>query len=133
MAKVFNGTAHPINIITNGVFNPEIRKYVIPDGELPNITMVIQKNEMLSAKIETMEIPVNDINGIPVFTKIPEGECDMPPVDEYDVIICSQLYISAVKVFYNKTSLASLYTICDPVYSHDGKTVLGCRGICKAF
>jgi hypothetical protein len=127
MAKIFNGTPHPINIVANAVFQVDIRKYVVPDGIEPQIAASIPSNGVLSAKVDTVD--GGNIDGIPVFTKNIAG-CDTLP-DGYDIYIVSQLYVSAARACGIDTS--KLYTVADPVYTSDGRTILGSRGICPAF
>ena len=99
MVRIFNGTPHPINVVKNGVSNPEIRKISIPsDG-------------MLSAKIETIEVDAMD--GIPVFGKKVTA-CDPLP-EGYDVVIVSALFVTAARSVGMETS--RLFTVADPVYS----------------
>lgn len=127
MPKIYNGTPHPINIVANSVYHADIRKYIIPEGTEPKIVASVPSDGILSAQIETVES--EPINGIPVYTKAITG-CNPLP-DGYDIYIVSQLYVSAVRAAGMDTS--KLYTIADPVYSADGRTVLGSRGICPAF
>lgn len=124
---IFNGTPHELNFVTNGVADTAIRKLVIPFGEEPEIVMSIPSSGMLSAKIETVQ--TESIDGIPVFAKRVTG-CDPIPED-YEVIVVSALYVSAARAMGLETS--RLYTVADVVYSQDGRTILGCRGICPAF
>jgi hypothetical protein len=124
---IFNGTPHAINIITNGVSDPQIRKMVVPAGVEPEISTVIPSHGMLSAKISTVE--AEPIGGIPIFSKVITGIEPIPA--EYDVVIVSALYVSAARAAGLPTD--KLYTVADPVYSPDGRTILGCRGICPAF
>ncbi|NLZ54040.1 MAG: hypothetical protein GX892_13025 [Thermoanaerobacteraceae bacterium] len=125
MKKVYNGTPHSINIIEGAIFDPSIRKYVAR-GEVTMVTS-IPSNGVLSAKIDTVNLP--DIDGIPVYGKAIVG-CDPLP-EGYDLYIVSALYASAVRAQGGDTS--KLYTVADPVYTEDGRTILGCRGICPAF
>lgn len=127
MMKIFNGTPHPITIVSNAVFKADIRKYVVPEGVTPQIVASIPSNGILSVKIDT--VVAGCINGIPVFGKNISG-CD-PILDGYDVYIVSALYASAARACGMDTS--KLYTVADPVYSADGRTILGSRGICPAF
>jgi phosphoribosylcarboxyaminoimidazole (NCAIR) mutase len=122
--KIFNGTPHSVNVVTNGTFSPEIRKFI---ADVPEIIATILSNGVLSAKIDT--ITAAPINGIPVFEKKISG-CDELP-EGYDIYIVSALYVSTARVAGMDTS--KLYTIADPVYSLDGKTIHGSRGICPAF
>lgn len=123
--KIFNGTPHSINIVSEGIrFDSTIRKFVT---EQPVISATIPTDCMISAKIETVES--EPINGIPVFAKKITG-CDSIP-EGYDIVIVSAMYVSAAKAMGFDTS--KCYTIADPVYSTDGKTIVGSRGICPAF
>lgn len=122
-----NCTPHPLNIVNaeNVIFKAALRKYV---SEEPEILRTIPKSGMvLSAGIET--VPGNPVDGIPVFTK-KIASCDPIP-DEVDIVIVSALYVSAARAMGYDTS--RLYTVADPVYSPDGKTIVGCLGICPAF
>ena len=123
--RVFNGTPHNINIVTEARFDPTIRKYVA-DGE-PSVVANIPSDGVLSAKIETAEgEPIDDI---PVYGKKVVG-CDPIPRG-YDVVVVSALYVAAAKLM--GFDVSRLYTIADPVYTPDGKTILGCRGIAPAM
>lgn len=125
--RIFNGTPHSINIISNCVYKPEIRKYVVPEGEQPIVVKSIPSNGILSAKIQTVNAGV--VDGIPVFNKQVVGCDDLPA--GYDIYIVSALYaVTAIKMGANPSIL---YTVSDPVYSADGRTILGSRGICPAF
>jgi len=127
MIKIFNGTPHSINIVAKSEYKETIRKFVVPEGKDAEIVASIPTNSILSAKINTVD--KKPINGIPVFGKEISG-CDKLP-EGYDIYIVSALYVSAARASGMDTS--KLYTIADPVYSPDGKTILGCRGICPAF
>lgn len=126
--RIYNGTPHAINIVTGAVFKPEIRKFVVPDGIEVTVVASIPSDGVLSAKIDTVELPEID-GSIPVFGKAIVG-CDPLP-EGYDIYIVSALYASAMRQMGEDTS--KLYTVADPVYTEDGKTILGCRGICPAF
>ena len=127
MKKIFNGTPHAINININGVSDPAIRKMVIPADIQPEISISIPSNGMLSAKIDSVQ--AESIDSIPVFGK-KIASCDQIP-EGYDIVIVSALYVSAARSVGMDT--ARLYTVADPVYTADGRTILGCRGICPAF
>lgn len=128
MYKIFNGTPHFINIIREAaVYKPEIRKFVVPDGKDVTVVASIPSDGVLSAKIDTVDLP--DIDGIPVYGKSIVG-CDPLP-EGYDLYIVSALYASAMRA--QGKDISKLYTVADPVYSEDGRTILGCRGICPAF
>ncbi len=124
--SIRNFTPHSIKIVSQDscTFNPIIRKWV---SDNPQILAEIVSEGVLSAKIET--VLGDTINGIPVFSKKISG-CDPVPADG-DIIIVSALFVSAARSYGYDTS--RLYTVADPVYSLDGKTILGSRGICPAF
>lgn len=124
MTKIFNGTPHAINVIDNGVFDAAIRKHVTDN---PNVVASIPSNGMLSAKVSTVD--ADPINGIPVFTKAFTGVDTLP--EGFDVYIVSAMYGSAAKAVGMDTS--KMFTVADPVYSTDGKTIHGCKGICPVI
>lgn len=122
MNNIFNGTPHAINVVEGSVFNSAIRKYT--GGR---VVLSIASNGMLNAKIlNTVE---NPIEGIPVFGKSFSGVDALP--EGYDIYIVSALYSSAAQ----KAGLdcSKIFTVADPVYTEDGNSFLGCRGICPAF
>lgn len=130
MKKIYNGTPHSINIIDGSRFDPSIRKYVaegVAEGKEVTVVASIPSNGVISAVIETAEM--EPINGIPVYGKKIAGIDPLP--EGYDVYVVSALYASAMRQLGGDTS--KLYTVADPVYSEDGRTILGCRGICPAF
>lgn len=127
MTKISNFTPHELNFYgTNDVsFDPKIRKYCLRVEASP--IRSIQSSGMLSAKISSM--PEKEINQIPVIVKKVTG-CDPMP-DGEGIIIVSALYaMAAQKMGFD---MARIYTIADPVFTPDGKTVLGCLGICPAI
>ena len=121
MTKIFNGTHHAINIIDNGTFDANIRKHVT---DAPNVVASLPSNGVLNARTTTVEIDA--INGIPVFGKSFTGVDALP--DGFDIYIVSAMFASAARATGQNTS--KLFTIADPVYSTDGKTIHGCKGIC---
>ncbi len=125
MSKIFNGTPHPITVLSDSciTYREDIRKYVC-SGELV-VVAEIPSHGVLSAKMDTVE--VGRVGDIPVFAKKITG-CDPIP-EGYDIVVVSALYATAAKTAGLDTS--RLYTIGDPVYSEDGRTILGCRGIAK--
>lgn len=133
--SVFNGTPHSITIIGNSVYKPEIRKWVIPNGMEPVILGSIPSSGILSAKIESTEpVPLliegsDGVISIPSFGKKVTGVDELP--SGYSVYIVSALYASAYSKVHG--NMNCLYTVADPVYSEDGRTILGSRGICPAF
>lgn len=121
MTKIFNGTPHAINIIDNGIYDPNIRKFVTDN---PIVLVSIPSNGVLSAKIETRDgDPIDGI--LPTFKKTITGFDPIP--DGYDIVIVSALYASAAMA--NGQDMSKIFTVADPVYSMDGKTIHGCRGI----
>ena len=126
MKKIFNGTPHSINIInpTSCVFNPSIRKWT---SENPEILKSIHSDGILNAKLESIQISTI-IEDIPTFDK-KIVDCDDIPDAEF--IIVSALFFSAARVCGKDTS--RLFTVADPVYSPDGRTIIGSLGICRGF
>ena len=122
MTKIFNGTPHAINVIEDSVFNPAIRKYT--GG---TVILSIPSNSMLNAKVSTIDLP--SIDSIPVFGKSFSGVDPLP--EEFDIYIVSAMYASAAA--RNGVDMSKVYTVADPVYTEDGNSFLGCRGICPAF
>jgi hypothetical protein len=122
MTKLFNGTPHAINVVENSVFNPSIRKHT--GG---NIVLSLPSNGMLNAKISAVDLPA--VDGIPCFGKSIVGLDPLP--EGYDIYIVSALYSSAAQKAGVDTS--RIYTVADPVYTEDGNSFIGCRGICPAF
>lgn len=125
--RIFNGTPHDVDIIEGASYNPSIRKYVVAKDDKATVVASIPSNGVVSAVVETAEM--EPINGIPVYGKKIKGIDPLP--EGYDIYIVSALYASAMRQLGGDTS--KLYTVADPVYSEDGKTILGCRGICPAF
>lgn len=125
--KIFNATPHPIVVIDGAIFRDDIRKFVVPDGVAPTVVGTIPSHGVLSAKIDT--VLKGTVNGIPVYEKTITGADPLPP--GYDIYIVSALYASALRML--GADMSKVYTVADPVYSWDGKTILGCRGICPAF
>lgn len=125
---IFNATPHMITIITNATFDASIRKWVC--AEEPEVTAKVESTGMLSAKINSVDS--EPIGNIPVFSKAVVG-CDPLPAEmtDEDIIVVSALYASAYRKVYGDDN--RLYTVADPVYTTDGKTILGSRGICPAF
>ena len=126
---IFNATPHEINVITENIeFDSSIRKYVCV-GE-PEIKATIKSTGMLSAKIDSIDS--KPIENIPVFSKAVVG-CDPLPAEmtDEDIIIVSALYATAYRRVYGDDN--RLFTVADPVYTTDGKTILGSRDICPAF
>ena len=122
MTKIFNGTPHAINVVENSVFNPSIRKHT--GG---NVVLSLPSNGMLNAKITSVDLP--DVDKIPCFGKSFSGVDPLP--EGYDIYIVSALYASAAA--RNNVDMSKVYTVADPVYTEDGNSFLGCRGICPAF
>ena len=122
MKKIFNGTPHAINVVKNSTFNASIRKYV--GGK---VVLSIPSTGMLNAKINAVDLPA--IETIPVFGKSFSG-VDMLP-EGYDIYIVSALYSSAAQKA--GMDMSKIFTVADPVYTEDGNSFIGCRGISPAF
>lgn len=123
--KITNLTPHNINIINQEscTFKPEFRKWVT---ENPQITKSIPSSGMVSAKINS--IISGNIDGIPEYDKEIVGLDSLP--EGYDIYIVSAIYaVAAQKAKIDKP----IYVITEPVFDLEGKTVLGCLGISKAF
>ena len=127
MKTILNFTPHPINIFpqTDTFFDATIRKNVVNQGAIPTIN--IPSSGILSAKITT--VADGNINGIPVFVKKVTG-CDPLP-DGDSIVIASALFATAAQK--QGLDMSRICTVADPVFSADGKTVLGCLGICPAI
>lgn len=122
MSTIFNGTPHAINVVTGSIFSPAIRKYT--GG---TVVLSIPSTGMLNAKINAVDLPA--IDGIPCFGKSFSGVDGLP--DGYDIYIVSAMYASAAKAA--GVDCSKIYTVADPVYTDDGNSFIGCRGICPAF
>lgn len=137
--KFINLTPHSIVIIRREdvEFDSAIRKYTANAdckciAEIPSSGVASAKilTDVSSAKIliESAEF----IYDVPTFRKT-ITDCDPLPVhDPDDIIIVSALYATAFRKVHPDSDVR-LYTISDPVYSQDGRTILGCLGICEAF
>lgn len=125
--KIFNGTPHDIVVykIEDVVYLKTIRKWVLNNPKAEPIAQIKSSGKVLSAKIETVQSGYTI--GIPTFEKRIEGYDPLP--EGYDIYIVSMLYASAAL----KKGEDKIFTIADPVYTEDGKTILGCLGICPAF
>lgn len=122
--NMYVGIPHTIKIINNVIYNQDKRKMVVNGKN--DIIATLQSNGKLSAKIKTSFIG-NTKEGIPIFEKKVIG-CDPLPKG-YDLYIVSSVYAKAYTKIYGYNE--KLYTVADSVYSIDGRTLLGQRGICK--
>lgn len=125
--NILNFTPHYVAFFKNDdiSFDSTIRKWIVKDGVEP--FLVIKSSGMLNAKIDT--VPGPSINNIPTFHKKVVG-CDPLP-DGDSLIVVSALYAAAATK--SGLDMSRVYTVADPVFSPDGRTVVGCRGICPAF
>lgn len=115
--KIFNATPHDINIMTGAEYRPEIRKYV--GG---NIVRTIEKSgELLNVQFTVKE--EEPLDGIPIQRKVVYSIDHLP--EGYEYIIVSAVYAAA----YEEPDRHRLLCVADPVYSEDGRTVLGCRAL----
>jgi hypothetical protein len=126
MNKIYNGTPHTIDVIENSFYDYSIRKYI---GGQKKFSIPV--TGILNAAIQTVELPPMDSDGndIPVYFKSIKGIDRLP--EGYDVYIVSAIFANAAR--QTDYDMTKIFTIADPVYSEDGKTILGCRGICPAF
>jgi len=126
MVKIYNGTPHDINIFSKDdvTFVENIRKFIANEGAKP--TLVIPSDGILSSVFQTSGMGIID-NVIPVMEK-KITSCDTIPTG-YDVIIVSELFMIAARAIGN--DVGNMYTISDPVYTPDGRTILGCLGILR--
>lgn len=124
---ILNFTPHQISVFgaNDVVFDPSIRKNVVKDGAQPVAS--IPSSGMLSAKIAT--VADGAINGIPVFRKTVTGIDALPDGDS--LCIVSALFATAAQ--QQGLDLSRIVTVADPVFSADGRTVLGCLGICPVI
>lgn len=127
MRTILNFTPHNINFFHADVvsFDPAIRKWVANDGASPIVT--IPSSGVLNAKIDTVRGA--DLSGVPVFVKTVTG-CDPLP-DGGDPVIVSALF--AVAAAKAGLDMNRVFTVADPVFTPDGRTILGCCGICPAI
>lgn len=135
--NIYNGTATPIIIISNAVYEPRKRKYIVPDGIKPEYLCIIKSEQkVLRANTETRELdtvqettelgrnillPIHKKTAV-CCDKIPEG---------YPIVIVTSLYANIYQKLYGENN--RLYTISDTVFTEDGRSILGARGICQAF
>jgi len=117
---VFNGTPHDVVFINPESARevPEIRKLV---SENPKIVRSIPSNGMLNAVFGPV-VEIGEVAGIPVFEK---KIVDFDPLPDAEVVIVSALYAKAIGPH------PRVYTVMNPVYSPDGRSILGCLGIGK--
>lgn len=138
MSKVLNFTPQPLHIFAAAdvSYDAAIGKNVARDGAAPVIT--IPSSGILSARIVTS--PLKDIDNVPVFVKKVAG-CDSLP-DGTGPVVVSALFVKAARSMAwgvndeakkMRSVFSRLHTVADPVYSADGRTILGCLGICPAL
>lgn len=121
---ILNYTPHQISIFhaDDVSFDPAIRKWVAKDGASPIVT--IPSSGVLNAKIDTVRGA--DLSGVPVFVKTASG-CDPLPDGDSPVIVSALFAVAAAKAGLD---MNRVFTVADPVFTPDGRTVLGCLGIC---
>jgi|GEM_PF-2804579 len=123
--RIYNGTSLSVKILKGAEYTFSIRKYTATENmetvsELPS-------NGVLTAKMDITEMP--PLENIPVWSKKVTGIDQLP--DGYDIYIVPALYVSAARAV--GADVSKLYTVADPVYTPDGRTILGCRGLCPAL
>lgn len=131
--KIYNGVAHPVNIINEAdvEYNPNIRKYIIKETKENDYEVVVtipQNGEMLSATIITKTSSL--LNRIPIRKKTNIIANALP--DGYDIYIVSLLYAVTCMQYLDEIDISKIYTIMDPVYNKDGR-LIGCLGIGPVF
>jgi hypothetical protein len=123
--KIYNGVAHEINIIGDDervIYDYTLRKNTcLFDESL--IKHTIPVNNMVSCV--TLDNQISDF----IYNKEVIHVEELP--ENYDIYIVSAMYANAYKKIHGDND--KLYTVYNPVYSLDGKTIHGCMGICKAF
>ncbi len=123
MFKIYNATPHTINIISRGDCEsiPSQRK-LVADNPIPVLT--IPSSGVKSVFFETIYTGSVGDNVIPTFKKKIISLEELPP--GYDIYIVSALYAVAYKA---KGGDLNIFTVADPVYTLDCKTIIGCIGI----
>jgi len=112
-----NFTPHDINIIdpASTRIDSSMRKIV---SDAPVVIRTISSSGMLSLQFK--EVAGKPVDGIPVRIKVMTS---IDPIPEgIEVAIVSALYAAGAKDI-------RCYTVIDPVYTPDGRTVLGCLAI----
>lgn len=126
MEEIINATPHEIVIINlNEVEHiPSMRKYVIKENIRRPVVAIIPKSDII------LSVKFNNIDSDPLYfdnKTIPTKKrtvVSLDPVpDDGNYYIVSALYASSIT---DPSIRSRLLTIGDPVYSRDGKTVLGC-------
>lgn len=121
--KIYNATPHAINIISKNDCTsvPEARKLV---ADNPTPVLFIPSSGMKSVIFETIQTGSVGNNIIPTLKKKIVSLEELP--DGYDIYIVSALYAVAYKA---KGGDKDIFTVADPVYTPDCKTIIGCVGI----
>lgn len=129
--KIVNLTPHPITILSEEdiQYNPMIRKWTTSKK---NVVPIAQIPSQGLANAKTSVEHCDPINGIPVMRKALAGVDPLPSEESDTIFVVSALYATSYRKLYPESKV-KLYTIADPVYTEDGRTVLGSRGICEAF
>lgn len=122
LMRIFNGTPHMINIIDKSSCyeNMNLRKLVSSE---PVYLHKIPTNKVLNVEFKTTHVEgIIFKNEIVSINELPK---------HYGIYIVSALYASAYSTLRLREP-SKLYTVCDTVYDSDGKTILGCIGLCKS-
>lgn len=125
--NILNYTPHTICIFhaDSVTYNSTIRKWIVKDGAEP--FLIIKSSGMLNARIDT--VPGDSLDGIPTFIKKVTG-CDPLPDGNAAVVVSALYAVAAAKAGLD---VSRIYTVADPVFTPDGRTVVGCLGICPAI
>lgn len=114
--KIFNGTAHDINIVEGAEYSPEIRKWT--GGE---VCRTIPRDTPLNMHIDSFY--VRNVAGIPIFRKRIAGIRPLP--EGYDIYVVSTGYAMA----HGQTEDNKIYVVSDTVVDQKTGRILGCRGL----
>ncbi len=126
--KIYNATPHSISIILKSdcEFMESTRKFTAFE---PTPIVIIPSSGMKSIVFDTVQKESIDGNVIPLFEKKIIDMEELP--DGYDIyIVVSALYASAYKT---KGDDKAIFTVTDPVYTPDCKTIIGCLGLMKGI
>lgn len=126
-ATVLNCTPHEITIVSSDdvEYAAQLRKYVVREGiEAPRVLAVIPKSGiLLNVQFEDVDAEPVNLDGVTIPTRKRQPASVDPIPGDADYVVVSALYASAIT---DPAVKARLLTVGDPVYTRDGRTVLGC-------
>jgi hypothetical protein len=126
--KIYVGVPHKVVVIENAVYDGVRRKMIVRDLK-PKVVACLPSDGKLNATINTTFNGVTEQGGIPVFDK-EVVNCDPLP-EGYDIYIVSAMYAKAYAHLFGYSD--KLYCVADAVYTYDGNTTIGCKGICPSW